>query len=201
MDEHYRDFVVLGSGLGDGIGSESLEGVRVGLLGWEKEVRGLAGKVRVRRLEVEGAVDELREVRRQRSLAMKLVQLQSRIEDLELRLKIERLQGETGDDEDMFSEEDEDIPGDGQEENEAASKLDSLTGLVEDYEELDSLTSDASISSHPFAKLQRSRIRSIRESLVQRLEDSENASPKKTGYDSSLLDIRSLLARIQRDPD
>ncbi|MCJ1287623.1 hypothetical protein MMC26_006975 [Xylographa opegraphella] len=118
VNDNYQDFLGLGGSLRGG--EEKVEEVRVGLLGFKREVDTLKDKVEGRRKEVEGLLEERRAIAKEVRTGRELLEIDSRLEDLEERLMV----GSNGavnpavnGDEDDFStsesddESDEDTPG------------------------------------------------------------------------------------------
>ena len=69
-------------------GDEKVEEVRLGLLGFRREVEGLRAKVDERRREVEGLVEERKRIRESVQVGRRLLEIESRIGDLEGRLMV-----------------------------------------------------------------------------------------------------------------
>ena len=69
-------------------GDEKVEEVRLGLLGFKREVEGLRGKVDGRRGEVEGLVGERKRIREQIQVGRQLLEVETRIGELEERLML-----------------------------------------------------------------------------------------------------------------
>lgn len=86
VNENYQDFLSLGSSLKGG--DEKVEEVRFGLLSFRKEVEGLKGKVVEREDEVKGLVGEKRRIREEVQIGRRLLEVDSKIEDLEQRLML-----------------------------------------------------------------------------------------------------------------
>lgn len=86
MNENYSDFLTLGSSLQGG--EERVEEVRVGLLGFRRDVEGLKDKVHERRREVEELLGEKIRVGKQIQLGQGLLEVEGRVGELEARLMI-----------------------------------------------------------------------------------------------------------------
>jgi len=86
VNENYQDFLSLGSSLKGG--DEKVEEVRLGLLGFRREVEGLRGKVDGRRGEVEGLVRERKRAREQVQVGRQLLEIETKIGELEGRLML-----------------------------------------------------------------------------------------------------------------
>ncbi|KAI9880895.1 MAG: hypothetical protein M1830_009963 [Pleopsidium flavum] len=97
VNENYQDFLSLGQSLKGG--EEKVEEVRVGLLGFSRDVEGLRDKVGERKQEV-GALLHVRAVTRKQVMAgRKLLEVDQRLEELEARLMVDpngNLNGEKG---------------------------------------------------------------------------------------------------------
>ncbi|KAI4244189.1 MAG: hypothetical protein LQ352_006903 [Teloschistes flavicans] len=86
VNENYQEFLSLGSSLQGG--DEKVEEVRLGLLGFKRDVEGLKRKVDERRLEVKELVAEKKEIRRQMQLGRTLLQMDQRLQELERSLMV-----------------------------------------------------------------------------------------------------------------
>lgn len=86
VNENYQDFLSLGSSLRGG--AEKIEEVRLGLLGFRREIQGLKSKVDERRKEVEDLVAQKKEIRRQMQLGRALLDVDYRLGELERSLMI-----------------------------------------------------------------------------------------------------------------
>ena len=69
-------------------GDEKVEEVRLGLLGFRREVEDLSGKVDGRRKEVEELVEERKRIRDRVQVGRRLLEIESKIGDLEGRLML-----------------------------------------------------------------------------------------------------------------
>lgn len=87
VNGNYQDFLGLGRSLRGG--DERVEEVRVGLLGFRKEVDGVRKAVRDKEDKVGELVDERAEIRKQVALGRKLVDYEARLKALEELLVIE----------------------------------------------------------------------------------------------------------------
>ncbi len=86
VNENYQDFLSLGSSLKGG--DEKVEEVRLGLLGFRREVEGLKGKVDGRRKEVEELVEERKTIRENVQVGRRLLEIERKIGELEGRLML-----------------------------------------------------------------------------------------------------------------
>ncbi|KAL8988848.1 MAG: hypothetical protein Q9177_002141 [Variospora cf. flavescens] len=124
VNDNYQDFLSLGGSLQGG--DEKVEEVRLGLLGFKREIEGLKAKLDQRRREVAGLVAQRKAVRRQLQLGRTLCGIDYRLRELEQSLLIttnEALQDKkAGDNYQGISEGDEDSD-DSQEGNGSTSRL------------------------------------------------------------------------------
>ena len=86
VNDNYQDFLSLGNDLQGG--DEKAEEVRLGLLGFRREIEGLKGKVDERRREVEALVNRRKEIRRQMQLGRALLDVDYRLCELERSLMV-----------------------------------------------------------------------------------------------------------------
>lgn len=86
VNENYQDFLSLGSSLKGG--DEKVEEVRLGLLGFRREVEGLRGKVDGRRKETEDLVEERKRIRESIQVGRRLLEIETKIGELEERLML-----------------------------------------------------------------------------------------------------------------
>lgn len=92
-------------------GDEKVEAVKVGLLGFGREIEGLKKKVEGRREEVERLVEERRRVRREVMVGRGLLEVDRKVGELEARLMLvqdQKLEDDGGSDSEEESGEDED---------------------------------------------------------------------------------------------
>ncbi|KAL8912080.1 MAG: hypothetical protein Q9171_002868 [Xanthocarpia ochracea] len=81
VNENYEDFLSLGNSLRGG--DEKLEEVRLGLLGFKRDVEGLKNIVDERRKEVEALVKQRKEMRRQMQVGLALLNIGQSLRELE----------------------------------------------------------------------------------------------------------------------
>jgi conserved oligomeric Golgi complex subunit 2 len=139
VNDNYQDFLSLGSTLSGG--EEKVEEVRVGLLGFQRELSGIRSKVDSRRDDVANLLDEKRKLKHEIKLGRALLEIAERIEDLEGHLMIGEAarrrshnglpDGSTNDELafDSFSED----SGDGSSASENQPHMRRLERLVEQY--------------------------------------------------------------------
>ena len=98
VNENYQDFLSLGSSLQGG--EEKVEEVRVGLLGFRRDVEGLKRKVEGRRSKVEELVEQRKRIRKEVQLGRGLLEVEEKVEELEARLLVASSSERTKKDED-----------------------------------------------------------------------------------------------------
>lgn len=86
VNENYQDFLSLGGALKGG--EEKVEEVRVGLLGFQRDVGAIRDKVEARRRDVESLLNEKKRLRTQANIGKVLLDVAERIEELEQRLML-----------------------------------------------------------------------------------------------------------------
>jgi hypothetical protein len=89
VNTNYEQFLSLGSDLKGG--DDKVEDVRVGLLGFKRGVEDVRGKVRERKVEVEGLLSEKMGISKEIALGRKLLEVDARLEELEDRLMVSSL--------------------------------------------------------------------------------------------------------------
>jgi hypothetical protein len=173
VNTNYEQFLSLGSDLLGG--EEKVEDVRVGLLGFKRGVEDVKGKVKERRIEVEGLLGEKRGVSMEIALGTKLLEVDARLEELEEKLMVSSLGRSVngGDDESWTDSEDED------DEEESLSSDPGVAGtsikkfqrLVTDCLHVEHLAASAG-NDHPFIKAQQSRMVRVRNTVLLDLNTS-----------------------------
>ena len=86
VNDNYSDFLSLGISLSGG--EERIEEVRVGLLGFERDVQGLRERVESERKRVTALVQEKREVMKEISVGRQLLEIEERTAELEVDLSL-----------------------------------------------------------------------------------------------------------------
>ncbi|KAH6882363.1 oligomeric golgi complex component, COG2-domain-containing protein [Alternaria rosae] len=164
VNSNYQDFLNLGNSLHGG--EEKVEGARVGLLGFRKEVGGMAGVVGKREEEVGELLQERRDVRAKIDLGRRLVDYDARLKELEAELLIETAGHETiilGEEvSDSEDEEDED-----EEEEGYGVSVAKLRRNVVHYRLVVGLQKE--LGEHPFVAAQAARIAKVRSTLLMDL--------------------------------
>lgn len=125
VNDNYQDFLSLGSSLKGG--DEKVEEVRLGLLGFKREVEGLKVKVDERKKEVEDLVAQRKEIRRQMQLGRSLLDVDYRLQELERSLMVASTEASSellGNDIGQDISDGEDDSDDGQGGNASTARLD-----------------------------------------------------------------------------
>lgn len=86
MNNNYQDFLSLGSSLQGG--GEKVEEVRMGLLGFKREIKSLKDNIDERKKEIEMLVNERKAIRQDIQLGRTLLDVDQRLRELEERLMI-----------------------------------------------------------------------------------------------------------------
>lgn len=161
VNGHYEEFLSLGSDLKDG--EDKVEGVRVGLLGFKREIEGLQAVVAGREEEVDQLLTERKGIRREVALGRKLLEISENIESLEEALGIkEREAVDDGEDDGLDDEYEEDKDANGKFNTIQTRRLERQT---EQYLLISHQVEHAG-SSHPFLVAQRPRLDEIRRTLL-----------------------------------
>ncbi|MCJ1370023.1 hypothetical protein MMC20_001235 [Loxospora ochrophaea] len=164
VNSNYQDFLSLGSSLQGG--EEKVEEVRVGLLGFKRDVEGLKEKVDDRRKEVDQLVEEKRRVRKEIQRGRGLLEVDQRLEELEegllLKLKGATTRRETDTDDIEISESEEDSG------NEAAKNSTSISRLQRRVIQFvyTRKLADKIGSDQPFIAKQEERLSRVRNTLL-----------------------------------
>ena len=185
MNGNYEEFLSLGADLKGG--EERIEGVRVGLLGFAREVQTIKKGVQDRVVEMEGLLREKKEVRRDVGLGRRLLEVEERIGELEEGLGITSLT-------DGFLDEDAEAPEDLGDEDEADDPVKRLQRHAEQYL-LITHTVERIGFEHPFLQAQRSRIEQVRKSLLLDLASAVRQA-KRERASEAMLTLLDIYARL-----
>ena len=203
MNRNYQDFLNLGGSLRGG--EEKVEEVRVGLLGFRREIEGINSNVKRRRREVDGLVGERKGLRNQIEVARSLLRVESRLEELEQRLMVsnhEKRTGESNNSDVDFSDSEESSSN---EDDYLESAVGGATWisirrtrrLVQLYMSLKQLTRRIGMD-HPYIIAQQPRMFQIESTLLLDLSTSlRQALSAKTMGQASLIRVLS----VYRDMD
>ncbi|KAH8702163.1 oligomeric golgi complex component, COG2-domain-containing protein [Talaromyces proteolyticus] len=188
VNENYQDFLSLGNALKGG--DEKVEEVRVGLLGFQRDVSAIQAKVEARKAEMQSLLEDKKGYRVKTNIGRALLDIAERIDELELRLMISGPEKETGvpdasDDVDSevedFDNESSDSDGD-LEDDDHESTLISLKRLQHNVQKYVYITIECQQvgQAHPFLVNQESRLQKIKSTLLLDL-DTALKRAKKTG--------------------
>ena len=167
VNGNYEEFLSLGGDLKGG--EEKVEGVRVGLLGFQREIEAIRKAVQDRAKETAELLSEKKGLRKEIVLGRSLLEVHERLEELEEKLGIKIKEGEEDDDEEDEDDEDEDedIPG--------GSSYDSavrrLRKQSEQYLMIVFQSSKIGLS-HPFLVSLQPRVEEVRKTLILDLSAS-----------------------------
>ncbi|KAH8649622.1 oligomeric golgi complex component, COG2-domain-containing protein [Tricladium varicosporioides] len=164
VNTNYEQFLSLGSDLKGG--EEKVEDVRVGLLGFKRGVEDVRGKVRERKVEVEGLLQDKKAVGKQIALGRKLLEVDSRLEELEDRLMVSSLgRAAQGEDDDSWTDSEDEEDEDDELVTGAGSNTRKLQRLVTNCLQVEQL-SERIGKDHPFIIAQDSRITRVRNTIL-----------------------------------
>ncbi|KAF7896216.1 hypothetical protein EAF00_006230 [Botryotinia globosa] len=174
VNTNYEQFLSLGSDLKGG--EEKVEDVRVGLLGFKRGVEDVRGKVRERKLEVEGLLDEKKSVTKEIALGRKLLEVDSRLEELEERLMVASLGRSPNGLEDSWSEDEDEDEDEDQDDlaidgvvNGTSTKK--LQRFVLDYRNVEHLSITIG-SDHQFIAAQQPRLLRLKNTILLDLSNA-----------------------------
>ncbi|OCK81009.1 hypothetical protein K432DRAFT_425313 [Lepidopterella palustris CBS 459.81] len=200
VNSNYQDFLSLGSSLKGG--DEKIEEVRVGLLGFRKEVEGVRKRVVEKEEEVVKLVNEKVQIRRHIAVGRALLDVEARLSVLEERLMVEsagRSDAAASDDnfaDAVESDESSDEDGEGGEDSQFVS-LSKLQNHVQQYR-LVQKSSEGIGSDHPFIIAQEARMMKVRNTLLLDLSTALKQA-KSAGVDG--LDRVMKIISIYREMD
>ncbi|KAK6431080.1 hypothetical protein LTR95_012764, partial [Oleoguttula sp. CCFEE 5521] len=198
VNGNYEEFLSLGGDLRDG--GEKVEGVRVGLLAFQREVEGIRRAVGERASETKTALDARKGVRKEVVLGRKLLDLADRVEELEGRLGT--ADGEAADDEsDEF-----DLDDGVNDSNQAGSSNGALSGSIRRLNRqrvsymLITRHAEAIGNNHPFVATLQPRIDGLRKTIVLDVSSAlRNAVSSRDN--ASILSLTQLFADLGGEKD
>ncbi|KEQ75090.1 hypothetical protein M436DRAFT_62499 [Aureobasidium namibiae CBS 147.97] len=163
VNSNYEEFLSLGTKLKGG--EEKIEEVRVGVLGFGREVEAVRDVVAARAEEVGVLLDEKKQLRKDILVGRRLLEIEERLEDLEARLMVEpnnslSANNPSANDEDSDDEDEEDEEGD----SATSTTLSRLRKHAQAYLLLTHLTQQ--VLEHPFVIAQQSRLFRVRNTLL-----------------------------------
>lgn len=162
MNSNYQDFLGLGRSLKSG--DEKVEEVRVGLLGFRKEVESVRSKVVEREEEVKRAVDERVAIRKQIAVGRALVDYETKLALLEEQLMVESAGKPGSDAYDDSSDSDEDSDED-DDEGRYSMSVYKLRRNVQQFRLIQEISKGIG-EQHPFITAQVPRMMRVRNTLI-----------------------------------
>ncbi|KAL9086083.1 MAG: hypothetical protein Q9165_007295 [Trypethelium subeluteriae] len=197
VNSNYQDFLTLGSSLHGG--DEKVEEVRVGLLGFKREVEGVRKHVVERSKEVEGLVQEREEVRAQIFVGRQLLEYESQLGELEEKLLVgsqprTAINGHgdqaASDSEDLSDEEDTSL-----------MPIAKLRRHAEQYLSIKQLEPLIGVD-HPFLTAQQSRLLRCRSTMLLDLSTALKQTEHRTSYGQQrLLKIIGIYRDLDEDKE
>lgn len=193
VNGNYEEFLSLGGDLKGG--EEKVEGVRVGLLGFQREVEGIRRAVSERVRETGQLLQEKKKVRRDVVLGRGLLEVHERVEELEERLGI-RTREDAEDEVDDLDAEEDDASSPELEQSSTSRRLQKQTDqYVTITTQVDKLG-----SSHPFLASLQSRLAEIRRTIL--LDLSAALRQAKTAGDKvSILGLGQMFGSLDAERD
>ena len=167
VNANYTDFLSLGASLKGG--DERVEEVRVGLLGFRKEVAALKEDVETREDEVGDLIDQRSEIRKKIAAGRQLVAFEEGLRSLEEALVIE---AKTDVDTDSDEEEDEDEDGEDDEDEDDQGSLGGVSIAKLKRHVLQYRVAQEQgkrLGEHPFVLAQAPRMAKVRSTLLMDL--------------------------------
>ncbi|KAK6375801.1 hypothetical protein LTS17_007623 [Exophiala oligosperma] len=196
VNDNYQDFLSLGSTLSGG--EERIEDIRLGLLGFQREVKAIRDKVDTRRNEVADLLKQKKALKQDTGIARSLLEIAERLEQLEEKLNITSIRSANttesnghGNANDAWSEgwtESMNYDSDDDYESDDKSIPPRLRRRVEEFLILKHLISRFS-PHHPFILAQDSRTRKIQEILLSDLEAAIKQEPQ-VKFKQQMLQLR-----------
>jgi conserved oligomeric Golgi complex subunit 2 len=163
VNDNYQNFLSLGSTLRGG--EERIEEVRVGLLGFQRDLTSVRDNVDQRRYKVAGWIEEKRKLIREIQNGKLLLEISEQIEDLEAALMLHSTNGDVD-----GTDGDQDLPDESDEDTEYGGiSMRCLERHVDQYSVLKLLIGRQS-PQHPFILSQANRIDHIKSVLALDLE-------------------------------
>ncbi|KAG9676781.1 hypothetical protein KCU99_g3540, partial [Aureobasidium melanogenum] len=186
VNANYEEFLSLGLRLKGG--EEKIEEVRVGVLGFGREVGSVRDLVASRTQEVGSLLEEKKRIRKDVMVGRRLLEIEERLEDLEARLMVEpsnslSANNPSANDLDSDDEDDEDEEGD----TATSTTLSRLRRHAQAYLLLTHLTQK--VLDHPFVIAQQSRLMRVRNTLLLDLRTALKQAQAASVGGKQLLDF------------
>ncbi|KAL8651358.1 MAG: hypothetical protein Q9226_004739 [Calogaya cf. arnoldii] len=181
VNENYEDFLSLGSSLRGG--DEKIEEVRLGLLGFKRDVEGLKAMVDERRRDVEALVNQRKEIGRQMHVGRALLDIDQRLCALEQSLMMTANGSHANKAEAEFDPEVSDTDEESDEGHEGGMSISRLSRHAQQYLLAQRIMKRVGLD-HPFVSGQEGRLAKVRTTL---LLDVGNALKQAGGRDTEYL--------------
>ncbi|KAJ5251347.1 hypothetical protein N7489_001757 [Penicillium chrysogenum] len=172
VNENYQDFLSLGSSLRGG--EEKVEGVKVGVLSFQRDVKAIRDKVEARRHEVEELLNEKRRLRTNADIGKDLLDYADRVEELEHRGQViakEAAQDESDAESDLYSGESADSDDDELPDGTPAISLKRMERHAQKFVYLTSIAARVG-EKHPFLLAQQLRVAKIKSTVLLDLKNA-----------------------------
>ncbi|KIV93051.1 hypothetical protein PV10_04296 [Exophiala mesophila] len=187
VNENYQDFLTLGSTLSGG--EDKIEEIRLGLLGFQRDVKGVRDQVEQRREDILALLKQKKALAKEASLGRGLLEIAERLDELENNLRIskpktDQQNGKTASiqrsrdaewsetwEEDTLDDSDDEFDHD--DDNGVSPRLRQRTDDLLIIKHLIHIHNP----QHPFILAQDPRLRKIQESLVSSLETTIKREP------------------------
>ncbi|KAJ5099615.1 hypothetical protein N7532_006616 [Penicillium argentinense] len=206
VNENYQDFLSLGTALRGG--EEKIEGVKVGLLSFQRDLQSIRDKVEARRREVDGLLNQKRQLRAHADIGKDLLDYADRMEELEHRLMIKNAStpeektmdtDESATESDFYDGSSEDSDEEELEDGAAPVSLKRLERHVQKYVVLTSIASRVG-EKHPFLLAQQPRENKIRSTVLLDLKTAlEQASQAVATRDKRTMAVLRLYDLMGED--
>jgi len=212
VNENYQDFLSLGSALKGG--EEKVEEVRVGLLGFQRDVRVIKDQFEKRLQDIKQLLEEKKRTRSSIAFGHDLLDFAERIEDLECSLMISErkasIQGPVGDTDGSEShalfesesdETDEECFGDDTDGGAAVVSLRRLERHIQQYLYIKMIATYVG-ERHPFAVSQEDKVSAIKATLLLDLKTALNqAEHSAKNREKRIITVMSLYDLIGEQAD
>lgn len=183
VNENYQDFLSLGGSLQGG--EEKIEEVRLGLLGFRRDVGALKDKVGAKQKEVEGLVTERKAIREDIQLGRALLDIDQRLQELEERLTISMIRpAESPEDDEGFSVSSDSENGT-EDEQSGGVPTSRLQRHAQQYMYVTKLR-DKIGRDHPFLVKQQGRVARLRNTILLDLSNALKQSVKSMDQERTM---------------
>lgn len=183
VNENYQDFLSLGGSLQGG--EEKIEEVRLGLLGFRRDVGALKDKVGAKQKEVEGLVTERKAIREDIQLGRALLDIDQRLQELEERLTISIIRpAESPEDDEGFSVSSDSENGT-EDEQSGGVPTSRLQRHAQQYMYVTKLR-DKIGRDHPFLVKQQGRVTRLRNTILLDLSNALKQSVKSMDQERTM---------------